>query len=48
MLPFGDFSLRRKRLASCIIGRQIFEILISGFADIQLINKLQIFYNIDV
>jgi hypothetical protein len=42
MFPFGDFSLRRKRLAPCIIGGQIF-----GSADIQLINKRQIIFNID-
>jgi hypothetical protein len=47
VFPFGDFLLRRKRLAPCMIGRQIFEFLISGSADIQH-NKRQIFCNIDV
>jgi hypothetical protein len=39
MLPSGDFSPKSQRLAPSIIGKQIFGFLISGSADIRLINK---------
>jgi hypothetical protein len=39
MLPFGDFSPKSQRLALGIVGKQNFGFLISGSADIRLINK---------
>jgi hypothetical protein len=39
MLPLGDFLPQRKRLAPNIIGKQIFEFLMSESIDIRLINK---------
>jgi hypothetical protein len=42
MLPLGDFLPQRKRLAPKIIGKIIFEFLISKSIDIRLINKRRI------
>jgi hypothetical protein len=48
MLPLGDFLPPRKRLAPKIIGKQIFEFLISKSIHTRLINKRGISKNTDI
>ncbi len=48
MLPFEKKLPPKKRLTPNIIGKQFFEFLIFGFANIQLINKGRISRNIDI